>query len=385
MGFCSKPTDISFLSEPKIYCDNNWFSDKHKPSNRNINISKAPGVDGIFNEEHTDDNPTSIDQMLNWKNSDSVILFASSIQKKMNENVSSILNKTLEMDQIGVYNMEEEIKLVSNSIDELMEKVPSNIFEKFFGIKSKDPNISLIRIRYNKTIEKLDLMIKKMETNSITLSSKIDELKKLSDINKKYFDELDKYIEIGKKELMNCEEKKNINNFDEFEKIEFESYVSRLKKKLQDLETSKLVIVQSVAQIDILKNASHIILEKISNTMNTVIPLWKTQAIIHLNLYFNDEIMSADSGFSNLMTVLFAKNSDDMKKHIKNVKDYNSTGSLDETNLKIINDSFKKNLQEILSIDQTQIKITNFKSEKSNSENRIRSFRSSREDQIGSF
>lgn len=368
MGITANPTEI--LTQIGIYDENDLSETQIPNTEDSFQADPTNSVINISEEKYLS---VQTDQILNWKDSNSVTLFANSIQKEMNENVSSILSKTLEIDKTRVYNMEEEIKLVSNSIDEITEKVPSNVFEKFFGIKSKDPDISLIRTRYNETIEKLDLMIKKMETNSVALSAKIGELEKLSNINKNYFDGLEKYIEIGKKELIKLEEENNTNNFDKLEKMELESFISRLKKKLQDLETSKLVIVQSVAQIDILKNASRTILEKISNTMNTIIPLWKTQAIIHLNLCFNDEVMSADSSFSDSMTALFAKNSDDMAKHIKDVKDYNSTGSLDVTNLKTINDSFKKNLQEILSTDQTQIKIAN-----SNS-------RSDREDSISSF
>ena len=80
-----------------------------------------------------------------------------------------------------------------------------------------------------------------------------------------------------------------------------------LKKKLHDLELTRMISIQMAPQIRLVQNNDKMMTEKIQSTLVNTIPLWKSQMVIALGLAHSQQAMEAQREVTNMTNELLKK------------------------------------------------------------------------------
>lgn len=80
---------------------------------------------------------------------------------------------------------------------------------------------------------------------------------------------------------------------------DFSDMVDRFEKRVFDLKTSKTIAIQTAPQIRLIQNNDKALVEKISDTINSVIPIWKSQIVIAVGLAKQQKIVDLDKSVSD--------------------------------------------------------------------------------------
>lgn len=239
--------------------------------------------------------------------------------------------------------------------------VKLSFFEKIFGQKEEDIEKRLDR--YNNISENVDDIKNELEIYKIRLLKDIAMLDILYEENLKYFKKLEMYIIAGEEKVKQTRNE-TINNLyqeankkDDSEKDfamqlikDFEKDVDRFEKRIIDMQTSKIIAMQMAPQIKLIQNNNQVLVDKITDSINNVIPLYKSQLIILLGLKSQEDANNIQKGLSHMTNDIMISNSDDLQKLNDNInqKDY----IIDSKTLKELNSNLVQTLNNTIKLQE---------------------------------
>ena len=234
-----------------------------------------------------------------------------------------------------------------------VEKLDFDSLEKGNGILGLFQKLEAKVKRFLAQYEKLELQVGriegKLEEARMEMLKDIGILDSLYEKNLNYFRQLQVYITAGQEKLDELREKTIPSLRAEAEKSgdpmhaqlvrDFEDLVNQFEKKLYDLKTSKTIAIQTAPQIRLIQNNDKLLADKIQTAIQETIPLWKSQMVMALGLYRQQEALRLQRNVTETTNAMLLKNSEKLKQNTLDVAKESERGIVDIETLKKANQS----------------------------------------------
>ena len=203
-----------------------------------------------------------------------------------------------------------------NQIDTIDSK--KNLFQKLF----KKTNIDTLLTRYESVSVVVSEVKNKLIQTEYQLKKDIKISEKFLENNFEYIQELDKYIAAG---IIKINEEENaiackkleIDNKDLLAVQELsmrESNLNTFKRKIHNLKLQRAISIQNISQLMLLKDGNTVLIEKIEDSINSVIPLWQSQIVISIQTMRQDNGAKLQQSVSNATNTLLRQNAKALKE-----------------------------------------------------------------------
>ena len=203
-------------------------------------------------------------------------------------------------------------------------------------------------------------MLQKHQVRLLKDSALMD---KMYEQNLLYFRELSMYILAGKKTAFRCQKRKIKRAFRKG-RIKrtaggcAESQGSGqpvypfLRKKLHDLELTRMISLQTAPQIRLVQNNNTVMAEKIQTTIVNTIPLWKSQMVLALGIAHSTQAAQAQRQVSDVTNELLRKNAETLHMASAETAKESERGIVDLETLKQTNAELIQTLDDVMRIQK---------------------------------
>ena len=258
-------------------------------------------------------------------------------------------------------------------IGELMTDLVTNVQDLNFNSLEKDSGILGIFRKAEAKVKKFLAQYEKLEVQVDRIEGKLEEarMEMLKDIgmfdslyqkNLDYFKQLQIYITAGDAKIKELREQTIPSLRAEAEKSgdpmhaqlvrDFEDTVTQFEKKVHDLKTSKTIAIQTAPQIRLIQNNDKLLADKIQTAIQETIPLWKSQMVMALGLYRQQETLKLQRDVTDTTNALLLKNSEILKQNTIDVAKESERGIVDIETLKKANENLISTMNEAVRIQK---------------------------------
>ena len=193
-----------------------------------------------------------------------IFLYGKDISKNMQDFSTKLLNVLYRKSALNV----------NKTIDEVSSKISNIDTKKILKKKSTIKELTKFTKDYNDISLELIRIKSDLKSLIIELQKDIEICNKYEIQNNKYIDTLEKYIIAGQLKL---EEIANLNKED---LIRNKSNIEFLGRKINDLKTVKIVAMQNIPMINLIRQTDYTLIERLNETINLTLPLWETQTVV---------------------------------------------------------------------------------------------------------
>ncbi len=208
------------------------------------------------------------------------------------------------------------------------------------------------------TINKLEAELLVSQKN---LQKDIAMMDKLYDENVSYFQKLQHYIIAGEEIIKEMNEeiipqlqKEAQQSHDDMAiqvVHDFSESVNRFDKKIDDLRRSKTVAIQTAPQIKLIQNNDRMLVERITNTVNTTLPTWNAQVLIALGLQNQRQALEQDKLITEATNEMMKENADKLHQATVDTTRLVNQASIDVETLKHVNAELMDTINESININ----------------------------------
>ena len=258
-------------------------------------------------------------------------------------------------------------ELMTNLLDKVEDLDIDSLEEQ--GFLDKLPFVNSIEKKIKKMLSKydtLEVQISKIEgqldNSRMELLKDISMFDTLYDKNLEYFKDLELYIlageektnEIRKTTIPALRAEANATGEPMHAQLvkDFEDTVNRFDKKIHDLKLSKTIAMQTAPQIKLIQNNNKQLVDKIQTTILNTLPLWKSQVVIALGLYRQENAMKLQREVTNTTNELLTRNSEKLKQNTIDIAKEQERGIVEIETLKKVNEDLITTIEETLKIQQ---------------------------------
>ena len=289
-------------------------------------------------------------------NIDQIVQYGVVAQRNISDFSVSILKKvkTFDMGEVG-----QSLKELTLALDDTVEPKKKGIFKIFQNAKK---SINSIKANYAKAESNVDRIEKDLLTHESVLVQDISMYQEMYELNVKYYKELTMYIFAGKKALDIAKSGKLIelkNIADETKKQEdvqaysdYEDLCHRFEKKITDIETTRLISIQSAPQVRLLQNNDREMLDKLQSSIANTIPLWRNQLVISLGIEHTKRALDAQNALTDKTNELLRKNSETLKMATIDTAKAAERSIVDIETLKQCNKDLIASISEVMKIHE---------------------------------
>lgn len=300
----------------------------------------------------------SLKEQIDFDSSTSLINYGSNIINKRADITNSILEKYKNKDigEIG--------EIVGNLVTELrsydIDQNEKGLMRFFKRTKNK---IEGIRTQYEKANKSVKVVSDKLEGEIITLLNDINLLDKIYVNNLEKFKEHTVYIIAGKQKLeevrntklldlkLKAEESNLPEDAEEYKQLE--DRCNNFEKYLHNLIISRMLCLLSLPRIKGIQNSNEILVDKIRQTIQFVMPLWKdsiAEAIISEN---TRKALDLQNQVDNATNMMLRKIVDQTKVIQIETAKASQRGIVDKDTIKYIFEKTAETMQECREIIQS--------------------------------
>lgn len=243
-------------------------------------------------------------------NHEDIFAYSQEITNKLSEMSTRILDSIKENTIPDTESMFLELMNQLNQIDTMDSK--KNLFQKLF----KKTNIDTLLTRYESVSVVVSEVKNKLIQTEYQLKKDIKISEKFLENNFEYIQELDKYIAAG---IIKINEEENAIAYKklEIDKEDLlavqelsmrESNLNTFKRKIHNLKLQRAISIQNISQLMLLKDGNTVLIEKIEDSINSVIPLWQSQIVISIQTMRQDNGAKLQQSVSNATNTLLRQN-----------------------------------------------------------------------------
>ncbi len=265
---------------------------------------------------------------LNIEDPDSIFLFGNDIQTRINgftKTISEIILYGQNQTDYILMDMKHEMDTFENALRK------SNGWWNSFIIGATNIQSNYSRVLSN--INKLELALKLQEAK---LLKDIKVFKSILPLMEAAEIDMNTLIQYGQQELA-----KNTNQSSDIEK---KMWFDRLEKRLNDLEVSHTILLQTYKQIEMLMTNDTYLVDKILATLGTTIPIWRTQVALFLGLETMSEQTILQNKIESITEKQVKENGAILKRNIQRAK---KKKNIDVERIKKLNESFIKEMDHL--------------------------------------
>lgn len=251
----------------------------------------------------------------------------------------------------------------------LIEKVEGLDFESLekekglMGLfKKAEARVKRFLSQYEKLEVQVDTIEGKLDEARMEMLKDIGMLDTLYEKNLEYFRQLEIYITAGEEKLTELREKtlpalrleaaKSQDPMDAQVVRDFEDSVNQFEKKLFDLKTGKTLAIQTAPQIKMIQNNDKLLADKIQTAIQETIPLWKSQMVMALGMYRQQEALKLQRSITDTTNAMILKNAEKLRQNTTEVARESERGIVDIETLKKANETLISTMQEAVKIQQ---------------------------------
>ncbi len=321
----------------------------------------AQEVGGIEEMEKklTDEERKMVDafaSQIDIKDSGKVMTYGAATQQKMAEFSDQALAnvRTKDMGEVGA--------LLSGVVSELKGfSAPENTPGGLFGFFKKQGNkIADLKVKYDKAEVNVNKIVDALQQHETRLMKDTATLDRMYDMNLAYFKELTMYIIAGKKRLKEAEEVELPKLREKAEQTglaedaqaarDYQELCDRFSKKLNDLELTRTIAMQTAPQIRMIQANDVQMADKIRSTVVNTIPLWKSQMVLALGIQNSTEAARAQRAVTDVTNQMLTANAEALHTATIETQKESQRGVVDIETLKKTNESLIRTFDEVMQI-----------------------------------
>lgn len=303
-----------------------------------------------------------IDQIkgqIDLRNSQMSSVYGTNAQKGIAQFSEQILSEVRNKDVGEVGDLMSDLLVKVNDVD-IQNFGEKSLIDKFFGGPKRQVEKYMTRFQNMET--QIDKISAKLETARMELLKDVGVFDKLYEENIEYFKELERYIIAGEEAV---EEMRNETLPALYKEAEakgepmdmqvvrdFEENVNRFEKRIFDMKTSKAVAMQTAPQIKLIQNNDMLLVDKITDSINNTIPLWKSQVIIALGLNRQQEIVNMQRQVSDTTNELLKRNSENLRNSTIDIQKEAQRSTIDVETIKEVNKNLIDTIHESMQIQE---------------------------------
>lgn len=285
---------------------------------------------GIYQDEYsvgtidesmlTDEEKQIVEQYANEidiTNVEQIVKFGVNAQRNISDFSVSILKKvkTYDIGEVG-----QSLKELTIALDATVEPDKKGLLGLFQKAKR---GVNAIRANYAKAETNVNRIEEDLLKHESVLIQDISMYQQMYDLNVQYYKELTMYIFAGKKaldlakagkllELKSIAEQSNKQE-DVQAYRDYEDLCYRFEKKINDLEITRVISIQSAPQVRLLQNNNRELLDKLQTSIANTIPLWRNQLVLSLGIEHTKRALDAQTMLADKTNELMRKNSETLK------------------------------------------------------------------------
>lgn len=203
---------------------------------------------------------------------------------------------------------------------------------------------------------------KDLQRHQQTLLKDIYVFDQMYTVNLGFYKELTMYIIAGKKalevarntQLVELREKAMQSN-DQLDiqlYRDYEDVCKRFEKRIFDLETTRLLSIQTAPQIRLLQNASQEVADKLRADIINTIPLWRNQMVLALGITHTRRALDAQSAVTAMTNEMFQRNAETMKQGSIDAAIASEKAIVDVETLRKVNSDIITAINEVVKIHE---------------------------------
>lgn len=313
-------------------------------------------------EKISPEDRTKIDQIKNQidlRNSQLSSVYGTNAQKGIAQFSEQILSEVRSKDAGEVGELMTDLLVKVNDVD-IQNFGEKSLIDKLFGGPKKQ--VEKYLARYQNMETQIDKISAQLETARMELLKDIGVFDKLYEQNIDYFKDLERYIIAGEEAVAEMRSEtlpalyKDAESSDEPMAMQvvrdFEENVNRFEKRIFDLKTSKAVALQTAPQIKLIQNNDQLLVDKITDSVNNTIPLWKSQVVIALGLNRQQEIVNMQKQVSDTTNELLRRNSENLRNSTVEIQKEAQRSTIDVDTIKEVNQNLIATINESVQIQR---------------------------------
>lgn len=296
---------------------------------------------------------------LKTNDNNSILNFGLELQNKLAGYSDAFLSSVRVFDagQIGtnINDLLTEVNYID--IDPGSQSLLKRLALKIPGIKNLVLNTKKIFSRYDTVSNNIDGITKKLDQGRLAIIKDNNQLQNLFEQNIVYIKQLEELIVAGyikyeelEKEIFEMEQ--NPEQYRDYEISDKKDFLSRLSKRLNDMQITRVITIQSLPQIRLVQNNNSTMVEKIQSSITTTIPIWKNQISIAVALMRQKNILDVQNHIYETTNTILKKNSEMLKTNSIEVAKQNERGVVNIDTLKQVNQDLISTLSEIKRIKE---------------------------------
>ena len=288
-------------------------------------------------------------------NHEGILSYSKDASQKITDFSTELLNSVKLKDAPEVEGIIMELVGELDSIDtkNLMDNKPS-LFKKLF----KTNDLKNFLAKYESVDSVVSDVSKKLEQAEYQLKKDVDICDLHLEKNLEYIESLDEHIIAGKLRLKDeqdklMKEKMDLDSEDVLAVQEFslkEAEIDRLDRRIHDLLVMRSVAIQNIPQIRLIKDGNSVLIEKIESSISSVIPLWKSQMAISIQILRQQNGVKLQKSITDTSNKLIEKNAELLRQSATSVATELERDLVDFETLKKSNENLIATLKEIREI-----------------------------------
>ena len=288
------------------------------------------------------------------ENTTQILQYGAGTQKKMADFSDTALAnvRTQDLGEVG--------DLITGVVGEL-KGFDAEEEKGLFGFFRKQANkLETMKARYAKAETNVEKISDALQQHQVRLMKDSAVLDKMYEQNLAYFKELTMYILAGKQKLEQVRSTK-LRQLEETAQRtglaedaqaarDLSEKCLRFEKKIDDLELTRAISIQTAPQIRMIQNNDNVMVEKIQTTLVNTIPLWKNQMVLALGIAHSTEAAQAQRQVTDVTNALLKQNAE--KLHMASVETAKEAerGIVDIETLKKTNAELIQTLDDVMKI-----------------------------------
>ena len=254
---------------------------------------------------------------------------------------------------------------VGDSLSELRVAINStNAPEKkgILGFFQRGKNkVSYLIANYETAEENIKKIEKDLQRHRQVLTKDIYLYDQMYNQNLGFYKEITMYIIAGKKALDKARRTKLVELKTRAEMTQdqldiqlyrdYEDACKRFEKRIYDLETTRLVSIQT-AQIRILQNTDQEMADKLRSDIINTIPMWRNQMALALGIEHSRRALDAQSAVTDMTNEMFRKNAETLKQGAIDAAIASEKALVDIETLKKVNEDIIFSINEVVKIHE---------------------------------
>ena len=251
------------------------------------------------------------------------------------------------------------METLENADPDKLAKQNSNIFKRWF--KKAEQKVKDIRREMVTVQGRVDKIANELTRSERNIDESNRELDKLFELNRDYFNDISAYIEAGhirkrelEQELETLQQKASETGHQEDIQAvsDMEEYIHQLDKRVYSLELSREVTRQTGSQIRMIQNTNQALAEQVNSSVNSVIPMWKNQIGIALQLKNQKDVVDTQKMVRDTAKTFMIKNSEMLHKNAVEIAKSNEEPMIDIEAVRKVNENTLKTIRDVLQIKE---------------------------------